>query len=105
MYENWNTKGLHFHFPLCMLRLLIKLCHLFLTPIMSCSIPRIVMMYVPFALVSKFFSCIPLLYVQTCYMHNNVGNNTERGGDSVLSDSFQYTIQIYTLNYSSDIDN
>jgi len=32
-----------------------------------------------------------------------VGNNTERGGESVLSNSFQYTIQIYTLNYSSDI--
>jgi len=34
-----------------------------------------------------------------------VGNDTERGGESVLSNSIQYTINIYTLNYSSDIDN
>jgi len=33
-----------------------------------------------------------------------VGNNTERGGESVLSNSFQYIFQIYTLIYSSDID-
>jgi len=36
-------------------------------------------------------------------MEDLVGNNTERGGESVLSNSSQYTIQIYTLNYSSDI--
>jgi len=35
---------------------------------------------------------------------NHVGNNTERGGESVLFNSFQYTFQIYTFNYSSDID-
>ena len=33
-----------------------------------------------------------------------VGNNTERGGESVLSNYFQYSFQIYTLIYSSDID-
>lgn len=33
-----------------------------------------------------------------------VGNNTERGGESVLLNSFQYTFQIYTLIYSLDID-
>ena len=34
-----------------------------------------------------------------------VRNNTERGGgESILSNSFKYTFQIYTLIYSSDVD-
>ena len=33
-----------------------------------------------------------------------VGNNAERGGESVLSNSSEYIFLIYTLIYSSDID-
>ena len=69
-YANWNDKGLHFQLPLGLLCLLTELCHIFLTLIMSSSIPGIEMMYAPFALVSEFSSCIPLLCVETCYMHN-----------------------------------
>ena len=70
MCANWNTKGLHFQFPLCLLCQLTELCHIFMSLILSSSIPGIMTMYDPLALDFKFFSCIPLLYVQTCYMHN-----------------------------------
>jgi len=33
-----------------------------------------------------------------------VGNNTERGGESVLLKLFNIPSKIYTLTYSSDID-
>ena len=47
------------------------------------------------------------LYAGHCgLLEINVGNNTERGGggESVLSNSFQYIFLIYTLNNSSNID-
>ncbi len=70
VYARWNTKGLNFQFPLCLLCQLTELCHTFLSLILSSSILGIVMIYNPIALEFEFFSCIPLLYVQTCYMHN-----------------------------------
>lgn len=67
--ENWNTEVLHFQLPLGLL-CQTKLCHIFLTIILSSSIPWIVMMYAPFGMMSKIFSYIPLIYVQTCYTHS-----------------------------------
>src|ERR1700733_11906461 len=61
-YARWNTKFLHFQYPLCLLCQLTELCHTFLSLILS------VMMYGPLVLNFEICSFIPLLYVQVCCM-------------------------------------
>ena len=69
-YDIYNTEVPHLHLPLSLSCLYTLLCHIFFTVLPFSSISLSMMMFSPFGMVPKIFSCIPLLYVQACYMHN-----------------------------------